>query len=310
MANRKTPSSLTRRELLAAGVLAPFGIGALDQRGGQPPAPAAAASGPLGPPPYTLSINMELMFRTANLSRADRIRAIAAKGFKGYSFWSANETDRAAMLKAQQETGLTCVSIVGTGASGGTTGFTRPGAADVLLNEIKERVEIAKQFGTPDLISFVGLYQTDVPWDVQRKGIVEGLKRAGDIAAAGGVTIAFEPLSDLPRRALDRTAEAFPVIAEVNHPNVKLCFDIYHLQRTEGNIIVNLRKGLADKLIRVVQIGDVPGRLEPGTGEINYPFIFKELRRLNYTGWLDTEMGTSSTADHAMDVARKLSIEN
>jgi hydroxypyruvate isomerase len=59
-----------------------------------------------------------------------------------------------------------------------------------------------------------------------------------------------------------------------------------------------------------VQIGDVPGRLEPGTGEINYPFIFKELRRLGYSGWLDTEMGTSSTADHAMDVARKLSLEN
>jgi hydroxypyruvate isomerase len=59
-----------------------------------------------------------------------------------------------------------------------------------------------------------------------------------------------------------------------------------------------------------VQIGDVPGRLEPGTGEINYPFIFRELRRLNYSGWLDTEMGTSSTADHAMDVARKLSLEN
>jgi hydroxypyruvate isomerase len=61
-----------------------------------------------------------------------------------------------------------------------------------------------------------------VPWDVQRAGIVEGLKRAGNIARAGGVTITFEPLSDFPRRALDRMAEAFPVIAEVNHPNVNL----------------------------------------------------------------------------------------
>jgi hydroxypyruvate isomerase len=300
--------TLDRRQLLVASLLAPLGISA-----GQRGAPGAAivpSTAPIGPPPYKLSINIELMFRAANLSRADRIRAIAAKGFTGYSFWSANADERAAMLKAQNETGLTCVSIVGTGPSGGTTGFTRPGAAETLLSEIKERVEIAKQFGAPDLICFVGLYQTDVPWDVQRAGIVEGLKRAGDIARAGGVTITFEPLSDLPRRALDRTAEAFPVIAEVNHPNVKLCFDIYHLQRTEGNIVVNLRKGLADKLIKVVQIGDVPGRLEPGTGEINYPFIFKELRRLGYSGWLDTEMGTSSTADHAMDVARKLSLEN
>jgi hydroxypyruvate isomerase len=307
MSDRDRPLSLSRRDMLATSALMPFALGASE---GQGPASGVAPTAPPGPPPYTLSINIELMFRSANLSKADRIRAIAAKGFKGYSFWSATVAEREAMLKAQQETGLTCVSIVGTGNAGGTTGFTRPGQADVLLNEIKERVEIAKQFGTPDLISFVGLNQTDVPWDVQRAGIVDGLKRAGDIAAAGGVTIAFEPLSDLPRRALDRAVDAFPVIAEVNHPHVKLCFDIYHLQRTEGNIVVNLRKGLADKLIRVVQIGDNPGRLEPGTGEINYPFIFKELRRLGYSGWLDTEMGTSSTADHAMDVARRLSLEN
>ena len=152
-----------------------------------------------------------------------------------------------------------------------------------------------------------------MPWDVQRAGIVDGLKRAGDIAAKGGVTITLEPLSvgaNQPRRALDRCVEAFPVIKEVNHPNVKICFDLYHLQRTEGNLTVNLRAGWEEKLIKIVQIGDVPGRNEPGTGEINYPFIFKELRRINYNGYLDTEMGTSSTYEHAMQVTRKLSEEN
>jgi hydroxypyruvate isomerase len=206
------------------------------------------------------------------------------------------------------------VSLVGTGNAGGTTGFTKPGAQDALLAEIKERVDIAKEFGTqPDLISFVGIIQPDLPWETQRAQIVDGLKRAGDIAAAAGVTIAVEPLSvnpGQPRRALDRAVEAFPVIKEVNHPNVKICFDLYHLQRTEGNLVVNLRSGLQDKLIKLVQIGDNPGRLEPGTGEINYPFIFKELRRLNWTGYVDTEHGTSSTADYAMDVVRKMAEEN
>ena len=105
-------------------------------------------------------------------------------------------------------------------------------------------------------------------------------------------------------------SKRFPVIKEVNHPNVKICFDLYHLQRTEGNLVVSLRNGLQDKLIKLVQIGDNPGRLEPGTGEINYPFIFKELRRLNWTGYVDTEHGTSSTAEHAMDVVRKMAEEN
>jgi hydroxypyruvate isomerase len=70
-----------------------------------------------------------------------------------------------------------------------------------------------------------------------------------------------------------------------------------------------MRRGFELGLIKVVQIGDVPGRLEPGTGEINYPFIFSELRRLNYTGFLDTEMGTSSTPEHAMEVVRQMSMQ-
>src|SRR4029079_13527064 len=97
---------------------------------------------------------------------------------------------------------------------------------------------------------------------------------------------------------------------DVNHPNVKICFDMYHLQRTEGNLTVNLRAGLQDKLIDIGQVGDVPGRLEPGTGEIGYAFLFRELRRLNWTGYVDTEPGTSSTAKHAMDVVRTLAEEN
>jgi hydroxypyruvate isomerase len=303
MNQNRMAEPISRRDLLRSGALLPAGLyAAATQK------PAART-----PPPYTLSINIEIMFRATKLTKAERIHAIAAQGFKAYSFWSATPDERKAMLQAQKQTGLTCVSIVGTGPAGGTTGFTTPGAADTLLAEIRERVAIAKEFGTPDLISFVGRIQDDVPWPVQRAGIVDGLKRAGDIAASGGVTITLEPLSvepGQPRRALDRAVDCFPVIAEVNHPNVKVCFDFYHLQRTEGNLTVNLREGLAKGLIKVVQIGDVPGRLEPGTGEINYPFLFAELRRLNYRGYLDTEMGTSSTPEHAMAVAKRMAEEN
>jgi len=298
-----------RRELLRTAAVLPLGL--LARR-------TEAEAAAIAAPPYTLSINIEIMFNAGRgnppMPRADRIRAAAAKGFTAYSFWNAMPDERKAMIKAQQETGLKCVSLVGTGTAGGTTGFTKPGAQDALLAEIKERVEIAKEFGTkPDLISFVGIIQPDVPWETQRAQIVDGLKRAGDIAAAAGVTVTLEPLSvnpNQPRRALDRCLEAFPVIKEVNHPNVKICFDLYHLQRTEGNLVVSLRNGLQDKLIKIVQIGDNPGRLEPGTGEINYPFIFKELRRLNWTGYVDTEHGTSSTPDHAMDVDKRMAEEN
>jgi len=302
MTDNKILGPVSRRDLFRAGAAVPLSAFTLGR-----------SEAMRVPPPYTISINIEIMFRALNLAKPDRIRAVAANGFKAYSFWTSTEAERSAMVKAQQETGLKCVSIVGTGNAGGTTGFTRPGAQEALLAEFRERVEIAKQFGAPDLISFVGQLQNDVPWDVQRAGIVEGLKRAGDIAAAGGVTIIVEPLSvnaGQPRRALDRAVECFPVIRDVNHPNIKVCFDLYHLQRTEGNLVENLRSGLASNLIKLVQIGDNPGRLEPGTGEINYAFIFKELRRLKYSGYLDTEMGTSSTPEHAMEVVRRMTEEN
>ena len=257
---------INRRDVLRAGMAAPFGLVAV----AGPEIEAAAAAPP--PPPYTLSINIEIMFNTGRgnppMPRADRIRAVAANGFKAYSFWNASPDERKAMIQAQQQTGLKCVSLVGTGTAGGTTGFTKPGAQEALLTEIKERVEIAKEFGTqPDLISFVGIIQPDVPWDAQRAQIVEGLKRAGDIAAAAGVTIALEPLSvgpNQPRRALDRAVEAFPVIKDVNHPNVKICFDLYHLQRTEGNLVVNLRNGLR----QTDQAG--AGRRQPGTSRTGH----------------------------------------
>src|SRR5262245_66528578 len=128
-------SNITRRDLIRAGATLPLVVSALDR------VEAAA------PPPYTLSINIEIMFNTGRgnppMPRADRIRAVAAKGFKAYSYWNATPEERKAMIKAQQDTGLKCVSLVGTGTAGGSTGFTKPGAQDALLTEIKERVEIA-----------------------------------------------------------------------------------------------------------------------------------------------------------------------
>src|SRR6478736_2656580 len=134
-----------RRDVLRAAAAAPFGLFAL--AGEKAEAVSAAAS----PPPYTLSINIEIMFNSRGnpaMPRADRIRAVAAKGFKAYSYWNAPPDERKAMIQAQQQTGLKCVSLVGTGNAGGNTGFTKPGAQDALLAEIKERVEIAKEFGT------------------------------------------------------------------------------------------------------------------------------------------------------------------
>ena len=300
-------SSMSRRELFGAG--AAFGVGLAPQ--------IAAAQGrrrtdtPGNPPPYTLSINIEIMF-PRDMPRADRVKAVAAQGYKAYSFWRASDEEIAAMLKVQKETGIKCCSIVGTGDAGSSTGFTQPGREQKLLDEFKQYIEVARRFPEkPDLVSFVGSQQAGVPWETQRAGIVAGLRKAGDLARDGGVYIIVEPVSDQRTQAAIHTAaRCFPIIEEVNHPNVRVCFDLYHLQRTEGNLVVNMRQGFEKNLIRLVQIGDNPGRYEPGTGEINYAYVFRVLRELNYTGYLDTEMGSTSTPEYAMAVTRELAYAN
>jgi hydroxypyruvate isomerase len=295
-------TAFTRRQMIASGAALPL---ALDTA-----APLRAA-GP-GEPPYTLSINIEILF-PRTMPRPDRIKAVADQGFKAYSFWNTNEAEQDAMLKVQEATGLKCIGITGPGNSVSSTGLTKPGAQQTFLDDMVARAKMAKKFGGAQSIIFPGRVQPDVPWETQRSQIVAGLKQTGDIGKEQGITFIVEPLSTNAgqvRMALDTAAAAFPVVEEVAHPNVKVCFDMYHLQLMEGNITTHLRQGISKGLIGLVQIGEVPGRKEPGTGEIDYAYMMRVLRELKWSGYVDTEMGTSTTPEAAMQLTRKMSLEN
>jgi hydroxypyruvate isomerase len=286
----------TRRGLLRSGaaamVMAQTGLG-------------RAAETP--PPPYTVSINIEIMF-PRTMPRAKRLEVVAAQGMKAFSFWHATEEEQDAMLEVMSRTGLKCASISGTAKAGGTTGLTKPGAEQTYLDEISEFVKVAKKMGGALPIIFPGALQTDISWETQRANMVKGLRLAGDIAKESNIVLTLEPEDqyEQPHMAIHKCAEAFPIVEEVGHPNVKICFDIYHLQLSEGNITNNLKLGLQKDWIRLVQIGESPGRKEPGTGETDYGHIFRVLRTAGYTGYVDTEHGTTSTPEYAIDVVKKL----
>jgi hydroxypyruvate isomerase len=288
---------VSRRSMLGSGALL-----ALSQNRSQAALP---------PPPYTLSINVELMF-PRTMPRDKRVEAVAAMGIKNYSFWRSAEPEQTALFEAHKRLGMKCVSVVGSGPSGNRAGLTQPGAEQAYLDELTQGVKVAQRFGGADAIIFVGQVQKDIPWEKQRDGIVKGLRKAGDIARDHGVVLTLEPLNrvESPNQSILTAAEAFPIIAEVAHPNVKVCFDLYHLQLSEGNLTNNLKLGWQKGWIRIVQIGDVPGRKEPGTGEINHPHMFRVLREIGYNGYLDTEHGTTSTPEHAVSVVKKLMAEN
>lgn len=295
-------SPVTRRELLAAAGAAPLALAEApwDRQ-------APQLSGTLPPPRYTLSANIELMF-TKNVPHAERIERIAAAGIKAFSFWGSAGKDIKAMLQAQQKTGLACGSITGNGGTGWKTGLTATGHEEAFFKDFLTHIEVAKQFNVKNLICFLGQRQPDIPLEVQHKQIIEGLRKTGDIAAKHDVYFCLEPLNTVesPQMSVLSAKHGFQIIEEVNHPHVRLDFDMYHLQLSEGNLINNLRRGLRSKWIRFVEIGDVPGRKEPGTGETNYDNIFKVLREEGFAEYVGMEHGTSSTPEHAMQVVRKV----
>ncbi|MPZ20376.1 MAG: TIM barrel protein [Luteitalea sp.] len=153
---------------------------------------------------------------------------------------------------------------------------------------------------------------TTFPWEAQRENLIQGLRKAGDLAVEHGIYLVLEPLNrvESPDIAILTAEAAFDVVSAAAHEHVKVDFDIYHLQLSEGNIINNLKVGLEKGWIRLVQIGDVPGRLEPGTGEIHYPNIYRTLREMGYDGYVDSEHGTSSTPEHAIQVVKQMALES
>ena len=291
-------TSFTRRRLLHSAAWAPLAAGARPAEAGRTP-------------PYTLSVNIEIMF-PRTMPRNERLAVVAAQGMKAFSFWRVQGEEEKAMLAVQKRTGLKCASIAGSGRIGWTTGLTKPGGEQAYFDVITENCEVASRFGGADLIIFAGEVQKDTPWEAQYRQIIAGLRKAGDIAQKYGVYVCLEPLNrvESPQMSVLSAREGFQIVAEVAHPHVKLDFDMYHLQLSEGNLINNLKLGLSKGWIHLVQIGDVPGRKEPGTGEVNYANIFRTLREAGYTGYVDMEHGTTSTPEHAIETVRKLSLEN
>jgi hydroxypyruvate isomerase len=290
----------TRRHFLAATAAAPLALSAR-------PAGAAPEADDLPPPKYQLAMNLEIMF-PREMPYEERLEQAARCGAKHYGFWSYQNKNLDALLEVQHKYGLSCVSITGANKTGWTTGLTKPGAESAFLDDFEAACQVARRFGAENLITFVGAVQKDLPWEDQRARVIAGLKQAGPIAQSYGVYLTLEPLNrvESPQMSMVTARQAFDFAAGADHPHVKVDYDMYHRQLGEGNVTPLLEEGLTKGYIRFVEVGDVPGRKEPGSGEMNYPYIFRVLRRLGYAGAIGMEHGTTKTPQHAWDAVRRL----
>ena len=162
---------------------------------------------------------------------------------------------------------------------------------DKMMKDCHTAIEVAKRCNAKWATVVPGNQDRSLLPAYQTANVVDALRRGSEILEKAGLVMVLEPLSDNPDLFLRTSAQTYEICKAVNSPSCKILYDIYHMQRNEGDIIKNIDRAWDE--IGYVQIGDNPGRNEPTTGEINYKNIFKHLHEKGYTGILGMEHGTS-----------------
>jgi len=239
----------------------------------------------------------------------DRFERAARAGFRGveflfpYAFQPKDIRDRLEQFDLQ----LVLHNLPAGDWEAGERGIAcHPDRGAEFRQGVERAIDYAAALGVPQLNCLVGKAPSGIPDDVLRATLVENLHHAAQRLKAEGIRLLVEPINtfDIPGFWLSRSDQALALIEEVGGDNLFLQYDIYHAQRTEGELAETLRRNI--KRIAHVQIADNPGRNEPGTGEINFPFLFGHLDRLGYAGWIGCEYKPAVATEIGLDWIRRL----
>jgi len=283
--------------------LAGAAIGAAAYRGESLRAAASlVAEGEAGTVPYKIAVMLWTVFN--DLPFEQRIEKVAEAGFRNvelvgeYQKWSEEDFRRA---NAQRR----ALGISFTTTAGLAHGVGDPSARPAFLSDLRAELPLMEKLECPAVIVMSGNRVEGLAPEAQHASCVEGLKRAAELAEKKGVTLWLEniDLEENPRYYLWSMAEAFKIANEVNHPRVRILYDFFHAQVSGGNLIAPLEKNISR--VACVHIADVPGRNEPGTGEINYANIYKKLVQLKYVGYVTMEFLPTGDAVATLRAARE-----
>lgn len=208
----------------------------------------------------------------------DQIKFMADMGFTALEDNGMMGRDPALQTKIGEEMtrlgmkmGVFVLDKGGNGQNSLATG--KPEFVDIFLNGCRKAVETAKRVNAKFTTVVPGDFERNLPIGIQTGHVIDALRRGADILAAGGLAMVLEPLSDTPNLFLRTSDQTYEICRAVNSPSCKILYDIYHMQKNEGNVIARINWCWSE--IGYFQIGDNPGRNEPTTGEINYKNIFK-----------------------------------
>ena len=162
---------------------------------------------------------------------------------------------------------------------------------DLMIKDCKEAVEVAKRCNARWMTVVPGNFDRTLSLEYQTSNVIKALRKAAAILEPHGLVMVLEPLSDNPDLFLRHSDQTFMICKAVNSPSCKILFDMYHMQRNEGDIINNIDRSWEE--IGYFQIGDNPGRKEPTTGEMNYKNIFRHIYNKGYRGIMGMEHGNA-----------------
>ncbi len=269
-----------RRELLAGG--AALAVGSMLSSRGQTASPADRP----GRTPHTrFAVNIEMWFTA--LPFLDRIAKAAELGFPAIEFWPWRGREVDVIAERCREHSLEIAQFT---AWGFRPGLNHPDNHDRFVEEVAASSEVAHQLSCKLMTVVAGDDQPGMTKAQMHEHVIQGLKRGAKVAEEQGVTLILEPMNgrvDHKGHCLYGSEDAVRIVRAVGSPAVKINWDLYHMQISEGDLCGHLRDGF--DALGYVQVADHPGRHEPGTGEVCYTRVFQELLNLGYRGLVGLE---------------------
>ena len=189
--------------------------------------------------------------------------------------------------------GMTMGVFVVDGGDNWKTSLTtgKPEFVENFVNTCRKCVDAAKRVNAKWMTVVPGFFERRLPMGIQTAHVVDALRRGAEIFEPHGLIMVLEPLSDTPDLFMRYSDQTYELCKAVNSPACKIMYDVYHMQRNEGNLIPNIERCWSE--IAYFQVGDNPGRKEPGTGEINYRNLFKFIYDKGYRGVVGMEHGNA-----------------
>ncbi|MFB6141478.1 MAG: TIM barrel protein [Halosimplex sp.] len=233
-------------------------------------------------------------------SVAEAVGTAADLGVSAVEFFDWQSADLAAVREAGSERGIGIAGILAGGAGSNIDDRDAPAAVnpydrETVVGDVEESLDAAEEVGADCLILTVGPDQGGFAHDTQRRALERVLADVAPAAEDAGVTVVIEPLNttvDHPGYFLESSREAFDIVRSVGSDRVKVLFDVYHQQITEGDVIRNLTENVDQ--VGHVHVADNPGRFEPGSGEIAYANVFDALDDAGYEGYVGMEFFAAS----------------